>query len=131
MAIPLIATECKTLRVSRCSDPRVPSCSGQIYDTRPLLPCGTGVGSGGAGITRKRHSLGLIPGTVTATYEMYGVPDQMDIFLDGVLVATTGGPVSGSGTLSFVYDATGQTFCTVVVTGPSGTAWNYTISCPV
>lgn len=96
-------------------------------------PCGGVTNSGGSGVTSTVHSLGPNPGTVTLLYEMYTAQDQADILYNGVVVATTGGPVSGSGTLTFEYAAeAGQPqTCTVRITGASsGTAWNYSLSCP-
>jgi hypothetical protein len=34
---------------------------------------------------------------------MYGIPDRLDYFYKGVLVASTGGLVSGTGTLQWAY----------------------------
>ena len=64
---------------------------------------------------------------------MYGIPDRLDCFYKGVLVASTGGLVSGSGTQQLAYaPAPGdQAWCLVLVSAPnSGTAWVYTIHCP-
>ncbi|HYG67499.1 MAG TPA: hypothetical protein VD838_07555 [Anaeromyxobacteraceae bacterium] len=69
---------------------------------------------------------------MSITYEMFGVPDRLDAYYNGVLVATTGGPVSGSGTLTFEYPALRRKKnLTITITGGSGTAWIYTVSCPV
>jgi hypothetical protein len=57
--------------------------------------------SGGQGTTRTRHALGLTPGQARIIYVMYGIPDRLDCFYKGVLVASTGGLVSGTGTLQW------------------------------
>jgi hypothetical protein len=130
MAVTLVPSRCSEPNLSRCMPPEPTDCIGQVYDDRPLQPCGVTAEAGGAGVTRNRHAMGLDAGTVTINYNMFNVPDQLDVLLDGVLVATTGGPVSGTGTLTFPYSLEAA-YCTVIVTGPAGTAWNYTISCPV
>jgi hypothetical protein len=89
--------------------------------------------SGGEGTTRTRHALGPDPGIVRITYEMFGIPDRLECFYRGVLVATTGGLVSGSGDLHWVYDPMegDPTWCVIVVSAPEeGTAWNYVLACP-
>jgi hypothetical protein len=64
---------------------------------------------------------------------MYGIPDRLDCYYQGVLVATTGGLVSGTGEVSWVYDPGpgDPQWCLVIVSAPqSGTAWEYVIGCP-
>lgn len=119
-------------------------------------PCGVDTPSGGTGVTNTTHYLGSEIGTVTVTYDMYGVPDMLELFYEGVCVAATSpdytnpyssgtsyygipggnkdnpGPVSGSGTLSFYYPGLPHATTFVArVTGPDGTAWNYRFDCPV
>jgi len=43
---------------------------------------------------RMIYSYNVVPPTVS--YEMYTIPDQMDIYYNNVLVATTGRLVSGA-----------------------------------
>jgi len=79
------------------------------------------------------HALGPTPGQVRITYDMYGIPDRLDCFYRGVLVASTGGLVSGTGTLQWAYaPAPGDpAVCLIVMSAPnSGTAWIYTMHCP-
>ena len=96
-------------------------------------PCGVSTPSGGSGVTETWHSLGTIAGTVTVSYQMHTQPDMMEIFYDDVVVATTGGYVSGVGTLSFEYPGyvSGKpTKCLIRMTGSSsGTVWSYTMNC--
>ena len=80
-----------------------------------------------------RHDLGSNAGTVTVSYEMFPNPDRMDIFYNGVSVASTNGLVSGRGILSFNYPATTgfPTFCIIQMLAPNaGTEWYYDIKCP-
>lgn len=105
-----------------------------LYSTAlPALapPCGIATNSGGSGVTTTAHELGLTPGLVTVVYNAYSIPDQFDIFYNGALVGSTGGMVSGSGTLSFNYPANPSTKIQVTATGQnSSTAWKYTVNCP-
>jgi len=64
---------------------------------------------------------------------MYSIPDRLDCFYKDVLVASTGGLVSGSGTLQWTYAlALGDsTWCRGDERPNSGTAWVHTINCTV
>ncbi len=126
-------TPCPFLRPS----PRpelLPRPKGECPAGSPVagLGCGSLTTAGGPGVTTTVHGLGRTGGLVSIAYEMYTVPDRLDCYYDGTLVATTGGPVSGSATLTWTYaPAPGRpTHCTVVVTGPNGTAWQYLLGCP-
>ena len=122
---PLVATAIPDLAASACAP-----CPA---DERPPKPCGQVTASGGQGVTRTRHALGLTLGLVRITYDMYGIPDRLDCFYKGVLVASTAGLVSGSGTLQWIYASVpgDPAWCLVVMSAPnSGTAWVYTINCP-
>lgn len=84
----------------------------------------------------KIFNMGSQIGKVTVSYNMFIVPDSLDVYYDGVLVGSTGGPVSGTGSFTFIYNPTtpGLYSVTVVVTpNPivTSTQWNFTISCPV
>jgi len=97
--------------------------------------------AGGPGVTTTWHRMGTQAGQVTLDYNMFFVPDELDVYdLDGALLATTSGPVSGTGTLLFDYIPIPSTpdplrlnaySVRVVVTGPINTGWEYVISCPV
>jgi hypothetical protein len=97
-------------------------------------PCNTNIAeSGGRGYFKKLHDLGSNPGQVNIKYNMLSVPDKMEIFYDNILVASTGSLISGTGNLSFNYNAEPgkPRYCTVVLTAPkSGTEWNYYLGCP-
>ena len=89
--------------------------------------------SGGKGYKEIIHQLGDSPGQVVINYDMLGISDQMDVYYDDQLVASTGGLVSYKGNLSFFYPATPgrPTFCKIVMRAPKdGTAWQYHIGCP-
>jgi hypothetical protein len=103
--------------------------------TRPppgLMPCNVETASGGAGVTRNRHYVGDRPGQVTIRYNMKMIPDQMNVYYRGQLVATTRHPTSFFGELSFNYQpVAGDHSVTVEVVGPRrGTEWSYRLDCP-
>lgn len=82
------------------------------------------------------YLMGSTPGRVFVTYDMFGVPDQLDIFYGDELVATTDGFVSGSdgAPLSFDYVPVGDDFTVVAVVTPSdseSSAWDILVGCPV
>ncbi|WP_157634926.1 hypothetical protein [Spirosoma panaciterrae] len=92
--------------------------------------------SGGTGVTKISYNVGMNPGVVTISYEMYTVPDKMEVYYNSATpVASTGGFVSGSGTVSFKYIRTRDTDPTeiyIVMTGnsQSSTQWDITARCP-
>lgn len=95
--------------------------------------CGQQIESGGSGTTETEHDLGVTAGWVRLDYEMFGVPDGAELVYDGTVVATTGGPVSGSGSLYYNYQALpgSPTTITVRILGnQQSTNWNYTLQCP-
>ena len=97
-------------------------------------PCNTNIAeSGGRGYFEKNHDLGATAGTVNIKYDMLNIPDKMEVYYDGQLVASTQQDVSGAGILSFYYPAMPgkPRYCTVIMTAPqSGTQWGYFIGCP-
>lgn len=107
----------------------------EIPTTLPpgLYECGEAVSSGGQGDTVNVHSLGGTAGGVVLEYEAFVNPDGFELIYQGAVVATTGGLVSGAGTLSWYYPATAgaSQFLTVHVFAPNeGTGWEYTLNCP-
>ncbi len=130
----LAPTVCKAVLPSLPPALDQTECAACPLDERPPKPCGQVTASGGQGTTRTRHALGPTPGQVRITYDMYGIPDRLDCFYKGVLVASTGGLVSGTETLQWAYaPAPGDpAVCLIVMSAPnSGTAWVYTINCPI
>ena len=85
--------------------------------------------SGGFGLSTTSYPLPLgTPGTVVLRYDMYGAPDGAQLDYNGSTVATTGGLVSGQGTLTFNYGGGAPASIDVVMNGGSvGTAWTYTL----
>lgn len=121
----LVPTACTNLATSACAP-----CPG---DERPPKPCGVVTASGGQGTTRTRHALGAEAGVVRISYDMFSIPDRLDCYYRGVLVASTAGLVSGTGSLEWSYapQPGDPAWCLVVVSAPtSGTAWTYTLQCP-
>ncbi len=109
-------------------------CTGTSdFKINGIVDCSVTQSSGGQGTTFTTHILGSGSGEVRVTYEMYTITDQMDIFYDNVLVASTNGLVSGSNTLKFnyTYDPAKPNFCVIRMYAPnSGTAWDYAAYCP-
>jgi hypothetical protein len=81
---------------------------------------------------------------VSLAYNMESVPDKLEVFYEGNLIASTftvygnnNGYVGGdnqagaSGYLNFLYQYHSDQFVTVRVTGPQGTSWTYVVRCPV
>lgn len=97
------------------------------------VQCNNEVNSGEQGTTSTNHELGNKSGVVQIDYNMNRVPDKLEVFYDGNLVASTNQLVSGVGRLSFNYQvANGKpTHCTVVVSAPQDdTVWEYLLNCP-
>ncbi len=98
------------------------------------LPCDVrSIENGTTGVRENTYWLGDVPGRVVINYNMQNIPDQMDVFYDNVLVASTRGLVSGTGSLQFDYLAQpGKVkYCVVRMTAPQDqTYWEYLVSCP-
>lgn len=97
--------------------------------TVPPEPCNKVTPSGGAGVTTNVHELGRTSGTFDLSYQMYTVPDQLDLYYQGALLYSTGEPVSSDATVPITFSGTSSQV-TIVVTGPPGTSWHYTVACP-
>lgn len=90
--------------------------------------CQTQQASGGRGSFVKAYDMGQPNGKVTLTYDMFGIPDALQVLNAGKVVFTTGGLVSGSANTSFTLSGSSIVF--VTVTAPNtGTAWNYRLGC--
>ena len=108
---------------------------------------------GSDGLTIKTVELGSTSGTVSVDYDMYSIPDRLDVFVNGTWVTGTSsiplsrgqfpptsqcydgqeGYVSGAGTLSFFYNpSSGNTSVDLYISGclGGGTAWDVFVSCP-
>jgi hypothetical protein len=113
----------------------------------PISDCNTSI-SGNYGITVRGFDLGDKAGKAGFTYDMYSIPDRLDIRYAGKWVASTGklfddnivipdcgnksdGFVSGVGTLSFEFNPNVSRFVEVYVSGcNTGTKWDVDPNCP-
>ena len=109
-----------------------PTAGPTVTPTQTVIaqPCNNSTNSGGPGVTETFHELGKTGGSFQFSYDAFSVPDQFDIFYQGNRIFTTGGPVSGANTVNVTYGPGTDTKIMVRVTGPSGTAWTYTVFCP-
>jgi len=118
--------------------------SGHLYD-QPIVHSIAAHSPGGPGEVDNFYDTGATSGTITLSYDMYG-SDSMDVYYGikgqgGVLIATTGGPVSGTdnfyatGTppFSVPYGPTGGETSTIIEivmdaggTNQLSTQWYYT-----
>lgn len=102
-------------------------------DSVQIVNCNAQVNSGGKGDTETQHSLGAQSGRVVINYDAKRIPDRIDVYYDGKVVATTGADVPGVGQLVWNYPATPgkPDYCTVVVSAPQdNTNWEYQVNCP-
>jgi len=131
--VPKPAPKPKVAETPKPQPPPPPPPAPPVTQPPPgMLPCNVDAASGGEGVTRNRHYLGSKPGPVTILYNMRQIPDQMNVYYRGRLVATTNQPVSYNGRLSFDYQPEAGDYSVVIeVVGPrSGTEWNYRVECP-
>ncbi|HOZ82506.1 MAG TPA: hypothetical protein PLU85_05695 [Bacteroidia bacterium] len=131
----------------------VGDCAGNVStiantDVSVTDPLGCGASfSGNVGITALVANLGSKAGTATISYDMYSIPDRLDIRYDGQWIASTGtllspsgypncaispdGFVSGSHSVTFNYDPGKSRLVEIYVSGcNSGTAWQIEVVCP-
>jgi hypothetical protein len=95
-------------------------------------PCNELTTSGGDEPETRTVELGQTSGTFDFFYEMYSQKDQMVVSYEGMTLFDTG-CVSGSATNQISYaGSTSQVTVEVVPNceGGSGTAWDFTVSCP-
>ena len=95
-----------------------------------------GRASGGEGFTRTTHALGTEPGIVQITYDMFSIPDRLDCYYQVSRRARRHDRLAGVGIGHAGRDvcpgAGDQVWCMVVMSAPNnGTAWTYTVHCPV
>ena len=107
---------------------------GEKTTVQPIVS--TANASGGTSESDNVIDTGSASGSVTVNYDMYYVPDSLDIYYGvfgsgGVKIASTNGPVSGTGTITISYGPQGgfsSNFITIVMNqggGQTGTVWNY------
>lgn len=89
-------------------------------------------GNGGGKFTEVVHAMGTNPGVVEIEYQMWNVPDTLTVYYGNTVLASTNGPASGEGSLTFNYaPANGNDKITVrIVSSTNATSWAYKISCP-
>jgi len=86
--------------------------------------------SGGQSVQTFYVSLDGSQGNIVLTYEMYRIPDKLELIYEDQTIFTTGGLVSGSRTVNLSIDGD-EEFILARITAPnSGTAWNFQIDCP-
>ena len=97
-------------------------------------PCAQHSSNGKNEIAVDYYELGQRSGKVTVFYSMATIPDMMEIYYDGALVATTNDAVKGEGSLSwdYVYQRGKPTHFVVkmVPSTDENTVWSYELSCP-
>ncbi|MCD2099711.1 hypothetical protein [Rhodococcus rhodochrous] len=92
--------------------------------------------SGGEGVTSTYHELGRSgPTSFLLDWETFDVPDRIQVFYGGSQIHDTGriGDSINEGTGSAVVNVPAGSASSVLVrvTGEPGTAWEYTVNCPI
>jgi hypothetical protein len=99
-----------------------------------IKPCTTHSSTGKNEIAIDYYALGDRSGTVTIAYDMAKIPDMMELYYDGEMVATTGDLVSGEGRLSwnYIFTPTKPTYFMIkmVPSQNENTVWSYDLYCP-
>ena len=97
------------------------------------INCDATVQSGGQGETTTQHELGRISGNVIIEYDMKSLPDEINVYYDNIIVATSNGLVSDTNSLQFKYTAVSgkPNYCIVKISAPyDNTEWEYLLNCP-
>ncbi len=97
------------------------------------INCNATVKSGGKGLTRTKHELGNSSGMVLIEYDMKKIPDEIKLYYDNNLVASSSGLVSGYHKTEWFYGAKKNkpTYCIVEISAPNlNTEWEYLLGCP-
>jgi hypothetical protein len=71
--------------------------------------------------------------TIEVFYQMYNIPDELNIYYEGVKIFSANGLVSGSTTTSVTYGSATSTSTVVKVeinAHESETLWDVSVSCP-
>ncbi|MNQ21849.1 hypothetical protein D3C85_349770 [compost metagenome] len=108
------------------------TCPGAKGSEDNPRPCddSSPVTSGGAGVTDTYVDFGPTAGSVGIRYQMYNIPDKLDVYQNGTLVATTGGPVTGDHWIYFAYDPARGRKSHIRITGSGKTSWSFLHTCP-
>ncbi|MDY6938696.1 MAG: hypothetical protein SWY16_13610 [Cyanobacteriota bacterium] len=96
----------------------------------PIAYCNREQASGGSQGDRRTLQMNLSKGEIKFEYEMYQVPDRVQIIYEGREILDTGF-ISGSDSLTIPYEG-GSGRMEVILTGNEsiGTRWDYTLRCP-
>ena len=86
--------------------------------------------SGGQTIQSFYVALDSSRGYVTLTYNMYSVPDQLELVYEGATIFSTGGLVSGRRIITRLIDGDDEFMYVKITATNSGTAWDFTLTCP-
>ena len=100
--------------------------AGHTVDYFPAVP----PSAGGFAPDIYDYDTGCTSGTVHIRYQMFTVPDSMDVYYEGTNVFTTGGLVSGVSNVFINYSGS-SSFIRVLMNSNNpamGTLWRYTIS---
>lgn len=105
----------------------------------PPLDCGLNQASGGSELFNNKY-VGYADGAYSVDYNMLSAPDSMIVYImdigsptDRIILATTGGAVSGAASLPFNFvaaNAVNGEFFIEVQGGGAGTRWYYSLNCP-
>ena len=99
----------------------------------PVEQCNTNVSAGGRHNDRRVVNLGTEPGMVTIDYNHYRVPDRIEVWYHGLLLASTPGMVNGRNRITFNWQPqfNDPYVEVVVVANPMfPTRWVYRVNCP-
>lgn len=92
--------------------------------------CPTTQRSGGQGVTTLTVDLKKTSGTFLVTYQMFSIPDGLEVFYEGKTIFTTGGLVSGGRSVPVTFSGK-TTVVRVKLSAPnSGTRWDLSVACP-
>ena len=86
--------------------------------------------SGGRQETTYVVALDRTSGELTLTYEMFRIPDQLELIYEGNVIFSTGGLVSGRRTITRTIDGDSDTLAVKITAPRSGTGWNFQLTCP-
>ena len=92
--------------------------------------CPTTQQSGGQGTTTLNVDLMKTSGSFPVSYNMFNIPDGLDIFYEGQTIFSTNGLVSGSNSVMVSYNGSSTTVRVRISAPNPGTAWDVSVGCP-
>ena len=72
---------------------------------------------------------GSTSGTISIYYQMYSIPDMIEVYYESQVVFTTGGMVSGSQTVYRNISGTDDIVYVLMNAPNPGTGWNFRVGC--